>query len=293
MEAEKEKENDQPEEGQQEGRVEGEGGSAAPPDVDPTPLDGDPTPPPEGDPIPQDGSDEPSSEPVCLQDSGSIIEMEVDDSNTGDTITSNPEIDLGSAAAAATAVIIEHDHHQSDEKSDDVEIIEENAAAMTVRSVESEIPQHPESPDAEDGREEIGGEPVIIEVPDEKDTGGPQVVTLVEDSEDEKVDDSKGISSPDEIMEVSQNEPGDDVLQYDPEMDVDGNEHLIEERDILEIEQDKEFLHEEESLSSLPDDAAETDKENNDLICDDDGEEDYLEITRRRISQDRDGNCYW
>lgn len=237
------------------------------------------------------------SEPVSIKDS-SILEMEVDDSNTGDTITSNPEIDLGSAAAAATAVIME-----------DTDKIEESDSLICV----SAVTDTPDSPTEGDEESFPSSENVKVELsPVSAELATRSNSALNETNEDEINNSTIEKSSPEvdtpaeptELMDATEDLPF--VIEPQKADDLETEEHtsgMEVEQDFNNesdsaLEGDQGFLHEEESLVSMPDDLVETDKENNgDIIHDedndDDEEETYLEITRRRISQDREGNCYW
>lgn len=264
-------------------------------------LAGEPEAEPPAEISPAEPPNEPDDPGSVHEDSSSIIEMEVDDSNTGDTITSNPEIDLGYAAAAATAVIV--DSEEGEKSNDDVVIVAESqSAASPCEEERIEAPVQPENSFADDeelNREDSNQpEEIYLDLPSDSDETAPQIISVV-GAVGGEVERKESIAESDEIMEIDseQNEPGEDVIAFEPEMDPD---IMLQSSMDGDVEQDKAFLHEEESLASLPEDTAETDKENNggdgDLVCDDeneDGDDDYLEITRRRISQDREGNCYW
>lgn len=262
----------------------------------------------------------PASPP--LEDSGqvdepSIIEMEVDDSNTGDTITSNPEIDLGSAAAAATAVIID----EGDKTEDDIVIISTESRAPVVNTPEKSkvVTSTPSSPNnVSDDTDKTVGEKASEEMNE-----GNVIITQAENTslslkeDDEQQDiflDAEGMEAGDEnetettiiitgtntvTSEISKGISGIEIKHEEPKLN---KRQPIRAFELDQEGLDSEFLHEEDSMSPLREDAIEIEKDSSMgergliIIGDDENDDDdetYLEITRRRISQDREGNCYW
>lgn len=117
--------------------------------------------------------------------------------------------------------------------------------------------------------------------------GGNEIGLIGED----KADAHHGISDEIEMMEVAEELIGEDVGTTGIDLDVQNEivyEEVIQEEPCIEITADEEsaiIIEGDNDKENTESDAGENEFQED--------SEAFMEITRRRISQDREGNCYW